>query len=355
MVPLTKPRLLRSLLASAGLFVVLAGSSLAHAADAISDEARTHFKAGVSLLQDPEGERVEEAYREFKAAYAISKSPKILGNMGFCAMRLERDGEAIEAYSQYLREVPDIDADERAQITRDVSTLSVGVVRVTIKVTAPAGSKVLVSDVRTPVKGEKITNAYPFEIAPGQTSVSVSLGVRSGHHVMTVRSPGFVDETWELDALAGSKESREVTLKAPPKDAPPPPVVTRPEAPPAEPSRSIAPWVVAGVGGAMMAVGAVTGVVALGKESDIANACPNDVCPAAFDLAGARSSAKTFIGVTDVLLIGGGVVLAGGITWALLSSPSSAPKAGALPRKRTPELAGACGPTGCSGTLKVTF
>jgi pimeloyl-ACP methyl ester carboxylesterase len=113
MVPLTKPRLLRSLLASAGLFVVLAGSSLAHAADAISDEARTHFKAGVSLLQDPEGERVEEAYREFKAAYAISKSPKILGNMGFCAMRLERDGEAIEAYSQYLREVPDIDADER--------------------------------------------------------------------------------------------------------------------------------------------------------------------------------------------------------------------------------------------------
>ena len=98
MVPLTKPRLLRSLLASAGLFVVLAGSSLAHAADAISDEARTHFKAGVSLLQDPEGERVEEAYREFKAAYAISKSPKILGNMGFCAMRLERDGEAISRF-----------------------------------------------------------------------------------------------------------------------------------------------------------------------------------------------------------------------------------------------------------------
>ena len=58
--------------------------------ESVSEEARTHFKAGVSLLQDPEGEWVEEAYREFKAAYAISKSPKMLGNMGFCAMRLER-------------------------------------------------------------------------------------------------------------------------------------------------------------------------------------------------------------------------------------------------------------------------
>src|SRR6476659_9259610 len=58
----------------------------------ISDEARSHFFAGVALLQDPEGEKVEEAYREFKKAYEISGSPKILGNMGFCAMRLERDG-----------------------------------------------------------------------------------------------------------------------------------------------------------------------------------------------------------------------------------------------------------------------
>lgn len=76
-----------------------------------SEEARSHFAAGVSLLQDPEGEKVEEAYREFRTAYDLSGSPKILGDMGFCAMRLERDGEAIEAYTRYLREVPDIDAE----------------------------------------------------------------------------------------------------------------------------------------------------------------------------------------------------------------------------------------------------
>src|SRR3954452_23943721 len=98
----------------------------AAAKPAISEDAKRHFNAGVALLQDPEGEKVEEAYRQFRTAYELSGSPKILGNMGFCAMRLERDGEAIDAYSRYLREVPEIDADERAQIVRDLQTMSVG-------------------------------------------------------------------------------------------------------------------------------------------------------------------------------------------------------------------------------------
>src|SRR4051794_36501980 len=101
--------------------------SLANGANAqeITPEARRHFKAGVNQLQDPDGARYEDAYREFKAAYAASSSPKILGNLGLCAMKLERDGEAIDAYSRYLREVSDTDADERAQIMQDLQTLSV--------------------------------------------------------------------------------------------------------------------------------------------------------------------------------------------------------------------------------------
>jgi len=330
----------------------------ARADDPVSDEAKSHFKAGVSLLQDPDGERVEEAYREFKAAYTISKSSKILGNMGFCAMKLERDGEAIEAYTQYLRDVTDLEADERAQITRDVQTLGVGVVRVGLKVTAPAGTKVIVSDVRTPVKGDRITNTYPVQVAAGASNATLNIGVRSGHHVITIRSPGFADETWEVDALAGSRETHEVTLRAPVKDPTPAPVRSLPEAPRAEQSPSVVPWVVAGVGGAMVVVGAITGVVALGKQSDISTACPNDVCPASFDLAGARSSAKTFIGVTDVLLIGGGVLAAAGITWGILSSSKSSGAPASAPKTRIslfPALSASCGPQGCTGVAKVNF
>src|SRR5579885_3303968 len=74
----------------------------------ITEEARTHFAAGVALLQDPKAPRYEEAYREFKAAYAASPSYKILGNLGLCAMKLERDEEAIVAYEKYLKEGKDL-------------------------------------------------------------------------------------------------------------------------------------------------------------------------------------------------------------------------------------------------------
>ena len=62
-------RRLAALLVFASLGVV---PTLSFAGDApISEEARMHFKAGVAHLQDPESTNTDEAYREFKAAYAI--------------------------------------------------------------------------------------------------------------------------------------------------------------------------------------------------------------------------------------------------------------------------------------------
>ena len=107
-------------------------------AEALRDEARKHVRAGVSYLEDPEGARFEEAYHAFKAAFAASPSPKILGNIGLCAMKLERDGEAIDAFQRYLAEVKDLDADERAQVTRDLTTLRTGVVRLELRVASVA-------------------------------------------------------------------------------------------------------------------------------------------------------------------------------------------------------------------------
>ena len=314
----------------------------------ISEEARRHFAAGVSLLQDPEGAQVEEAYREFRAAYEISDSAKILGNMGFCAMRLERDGEAIEAYSRYLRDVPDIDPDERAQIVRDLQTLTVGVVRLAIEVDKPG---VRLIDVRTPVRGERVTNTY----GPVTTG-KVELGVRPGHHIITAKLPDHEDAMWEVDVFAGSRDRYGFTMRP------------RAVASPSGPSQngggaSTGPWIVMAIGGAMLVGSAVTGIVALGKTHDIESRCPGDVCPRAFDLEGERSSAKTFVRITDVLLIGGGAVTLGGLGWLLLGNrksegerepgkpaASSAHAKGAL---ALPSLG--CGPDGCRASMKVVF
>ncbi|MGC4068579.1 MAG: hypothetical protein QM784_28800 [Polyangiaceae bacterium] len=82
---------------------------------AITAKAREHFKAGVAYIDDPSGPKYEEAYREFKRAYAESPTYKILTNIGLCALNLERDGEAIEAYEGFLAQAKtdDIPKDKR--------------------------------------------------------------------------------------------------------------------------------------------------------------------------------------------------------------------------------------------------
>jgi len=304
----------------------------------ISEEAKRHFAAGVTLLQDPEGEKVEEAYREFRTAYDLSGSSKILGNMGFCAMRLERDGEAIDAYSRYLREVPDIDADERAQIVRDLQTLTVGVARLTIEVDKP-GVRLL--DVRIPVRGDRVTNTY------GPVNGKIELGIRPGHHVITAKLPDHEDQTWEVEAFAASRDKHAFAMK--------PRVIADASGGPRDGrGPNLGPWIVMGIGGAMLVGGAVTGIVALGKTSDIEEKCPGDQCPRSFDLDAERSSAKTFVRVTDVLLIGGAAVTLGGLGWLLLggSSPKEPPKTG-LVRNAVPSAG--CGPDDYRASVKVVF
>jgi len=282
----------------------------------ISEQAKQHFNAGVALLQDPEGEKVEEAYRQFRTAYELSNSPKILGNMGFCAMRLERDGEAIDAYSRYIREVTDIDPDERAQIVRDLQTLTVGVTRLTIDVN-PSGAMIL--DERVPVRGAHVTNAY------GPVNGKITIGVRPGHHVITAKMAGKDDATWEVEAYAGAKDQHSFALKDH--------VVASAGGPQEKPSLA-GPIVVLSAGALMLGASAITGVIALNKTDDIADKCrTNDTCPRNFDLDGERSNARAFVAVTDVLLVLGAVPVLGGLYWLYRSTSTSAPAAAPAPAK----------------------
>jgi hypothetical protein len=170
----------------------------------ITEEARTHFAAGVALLQDPKAPRYEDAYREFKAAYAASPSYKILGNLGLCAMKIERDAEAIEAYEKYLKEAgPDLSQAERDQAQRDLLTLKAGVVTVNVS-SKPPGA--YIEDVRTPIEGNDVRNAY------GQANAPLTLGLRRGHHVITAHLDGYVDQRWEFEASGTTLPPHEFTL-----------------------------------------------------------------------------------------------------------------------------------------------
>lgn len=298
----------------AAVAVLALFSPWASAEEVISADAKAHFEAGVNLLQDPDGARYEEAYREFTAAYASSPSWKILGNLGIAGMKLERDGEAIIAFEKYLKEGgAQIDADERAQFERDLVTLKSGVVRV--KLDAAGGS---VLDERFTAAGAVVQNTY------GAEQLAQPLGLRAGRHRFTARAAGKAPVVWEIELGPKQELEHAFVFSSPPAGATPPP---------SEKSGvnglRVASYAALGVG--VVGVGLGT-VFALKSKSDFA--AGNDLCPAfpcslSMAQAAAREqhgrdgdSAKT---LSIVGFVVGGVGLAAGVTLLVLSSSKKSP------------------------------
>lgn len=291
----------------AGLLLMgLLHARVATAADVvISDKARAHFTAGVSLLQDPDGARHEEAYREFQAAYADSPSWKICGNLGITAMKLERDGEAIDAFRTYLKEGGTaIEPDERAQMQRDLDTLTAGVV--TLRLTSlPAGA--LVTDERIPVQGSPVKNTY------GPLTQQLVVGVRSGQHRLTAHLEGYKDEVWVVNARSATTFEHVFELKQP-EVAGPTGQGPGPTQDSVATSRPVPTGVYIGLAATgLLAIGTgVVGVMASGKHSDFESKNDGSDPTGAQEL---KDSGQTLNLVTDALL--GGAVIAGGITAVL--------------------------------------
>ncbi len=265
----------------------------------VSDKARMLFNAGVDFLQDPDGARYDEAYRSFSAAYAESPSWLILGNLGISAMKIERDGEALEALETYLRKGrAELEQDEIIQVERDLRTLRASVTWVQIDVNV---ADIEIQDVRKPLSGDSIRNLYR------SADKSLRIGVHNGSHTMTISKPGYERQTWNFTASGGElshafelqPESVETTevVTTEPKDAStktvrPVPTLT---------------WVTLGTTAACAIGAAVTGSLALNKHSKYEETNDGSDVQNAQDL---RSSGQTLNIVTDVL-IGAAVVSAG--------------------------------------------
>lgn len=80
--------------------------------------ARELFENGRVAYQEA---RYEAALDLFTQAYALSKRPQLLNNIGQAADRLRMDAEALDAYQRYLAEVPD--AENRAAVENRITAL----------------------------------------------------------------------------------------------------------------------------------------------------------------------------------------------------------------------------------------
>jgi hypothetical protein len=300
----------------------------------ITEEARKHFTAGVAHMQDPDGARYAEAYQEFLAAYAASPSWKILGNLGIAAMKLERDGEAVEAYAKYLQEGGEqIDPAEREQITRDMNTLKASLATLSIE-SAPLGAMII--DERVPATGNAIVNRY------GPLDGPITLGVKAGKHRLTADLEGYDRAVWEVDLQPGSKQNYSFQLqKSVPKTggdsgggvtvngAP----VDRPSSP-----LRIAAYASLGVGVVGLAGGTYFALSAKSKNDEAKDLCGGDLASCKLDAGSLeankvsdlndQSGSNKTLGIVGFAV--GGVGVAAGVTLFILSSASSKKSASSL-------------------------
>ncbi|MEM1029280.1 MAG: hypothetical protein AAGN82_02970 [Myxococcota bacterium] len=295
--------------ASAVVAVVLAASSLGafdagHAcaqtsSPEVSETARALFRSGVGYLKaSPPDYR--SAYEAFQRAYADSPSPKILGNLGLAAAKLERDGEAIAAYEKYLENAGAKSPAERRAILQDLELLRGRMARVRLT-GLPPGAMVIDRRRSNPAVVE---NRYE----PGAATWTV--GLRAGRHELTVEAAGYAPVRIEIELEPGDQEARGVDMQATAPLPADPSAATTPEDPSSSPSSAlpssslsadatpVGMWTAIGITGAAGVAAAVTGGLALSNFSSFEDARDEGDVARADDL---RSRGQTLNVTADVL------------------------------------------------------
>jgi hypothetical protein len=137
-------------------------------------------------------------------------------------------------------------------------------------------------------------------------AMGVSEPTREEVHAATATETQTTTETTTTETTAETTETTETT--------PPPPPPTGDSGPGA------VPWVIVGVGGALLVAGAVLMGVGASDSSRVTGATRGTSWA---DISGAAGEANTLWGVGIALLITGGVAAAAGIGWAVAGGGGS--------------------------------
>jgi hypothetical protein len=152
--------------------------------------------------------------------------------------------------------------------------------------------------------------------------------INPGPHKLAASAPGFEAREVAVAVLEGTTRPFEVALNAigaaasGPAPATAVAPVEQPAALPDSSSRSIAPWIVGGVGVAGLAVGGILGAVVLGEKSTTDKEC-NQVtlkCPA--DAVSAANTGRTLGPISTVGFIVGGLGVGVSAVWLLTRGPA---------------------------------
>lgn len=312
---------MRRLLSIASCIFLFAAADVARAEDA---DAEAMIAKGVELREKGKD---EEALAVFKKAYAKSATPRARAQVALAEQAL---GMWVAAESDLLGA---LGAESDPWIAKNRAALegALGVIRRhvgTLEVRGADGAEVLVDGVLL-----------------GTASPGASFRVEAGRRTLEIRSKGSHPSTRAIEIPAGGVARETVTLVAVSHDESVggPPGIVRVREADDDPGRGqrLLGWAFVGTGGALLATGGVGLLIRKGIVDDYNANCPGlgAAQPAGCD--DKVESARTWLTVSVVSLVAGGVFALGGVALMV-----TAPSAG---RGKTTAIR--CTFGGCAGTF----
>jgi len=294
--------------------------------------ARALADAGFQLY---EGGDYATALARFKSAEAIFHAPPHVLFMARCQDKLGKLVEAKQLYEQLIAE----DLGDKAagpfgeaqnQAHQDLERLGprIPTIQIRLEGTDAAAASVFID-------GQAVDSAAlagPIEVNPGERALRLEV---TGHEptetaITVEEGTAAMSVTLTVGAALADDGG----------DVAPPPDET--EAPSIVP-----PLIVAGVGVALVGVGAVTGILTLNDASELKDRCPQNPCPP--DNESLADSVNTLGTISTVGFIAGGAAIGAGVLWLLLQ-PSDPGEGGDAPEATATLLAGP-GWLGVGGTF----
>jgi hypothetical protein len=330
----------RSLTAAALVVVALAPAvARADTADANRATARELTLEGYDALDRKD---FATAADRFKRANALFPAPTIELGLAHAQVGLGKLVEALVTYSRITHEVLPPNAPpafaKAVDVARaEMAALMPRISHVVIVVRGARGAKVTMDGVEVPV---------------------AALGVRRaadpGAHVISASAPGALPAEAKITLPEGKVENVELTLKLDPRAAPSPtplapPMVAPVEPPPPAPAgmstQKLLGFVSIGAGAASLAVGAITGGLALSKRSALLEQCPDGQCFASQEAA-LKSDVDAYhaLGAASTgTFIAGGALAATGVVLLLTAPRSKATREASLRPLLSPGFVGVSG------------